>query len=346
MSLTRQAVTPLSRAEGLADKNVYPLLEDSRGSFWIGSGSGLAQYKDGTIKNYALRDGLLYEIVQALHEDRSGRLWIGSLRGVEYYESGKFTDFTERLGLSIGDVDFQVIQQDSKGALWVGTNKGLIQYQDGVATRYTTKSGLPSNDVKVIHEARDGALWIGTYGGVVMMSVPPAMLGGSNVANTRPALQAVLTERDGLASNHVRAIVEDAQGMLWIGTYDGGLSRYADGKFVNYTTQNGLFSNGVFQILEDGSGWFWMSSNQGIYRGSRRQLEDFAAGHTATITATAFGKSDGCSTPNATAGAGPQALKPVTANSGFRRKTASPSLTPKPCRSIHSRRPSSLNPPR
>ncbi|MDQ3755507.1 MAG: hypothetical protein M3371_12355, partial [Acidobacteriota bacterium] len=82
----------------------------------------------------------------------------------------------------------------SKGALWFGMDKGLIHYQDGAATRYTTENGLPSNDVKAIHEARDGTLWIGTYGGVVMMSVPPAMLGGSNVAKTRPALQAVLTE--------------------------------------------------------------------------------------------------------------------------------------------------------
>ena len=283
--LTRQVVTPLSLAEGLADKNVYPLLEDSQGSVWIGSGGALSQDQDGKIKNYTRRNGLLYEIVQALHQDRAGRLWIGSLGGVEYYENGKFTDFTEHLGLSSGDVDFQVVQQDSKGALWFGTNKGLIQYQDGAATRYTTEHGLPSNDVKVIHEARGGSLWIGTYGGLAHLERKEETKGGFSIS--------LLTEDDGLASNKVRAIFADAQGTLWIGTYDGGLSRYADRKFVNYTTKNGLFSNGVFQILEDRRGWLWMSSNQGIYRVSRQQLEDFAAGRAATITSTAFGKSDG-----------------------------------------------------
>jgi ligand-binding sensor domain-containing protein/signal transduction histidine kinase len=291
--LTRQAVTPLSTAHGLVDKNVYPLLEDHKGSVWIGSSSALSQYKDGKVTNYTRRDGLLYEIVQSLHEDRDGRLWVGSIGGVGYYEEGKFTDFTERLGLSIGDVDIRVIRQDRHGALWFGTGKGLIRYQDGVATRYTTENGLPSNDVKVIHEARDGSLWIGTYGGVAKMSAPPV----------------VLTEHEGLASNHVRAIAEDAQGTLWIGTYDGGLSRFAGGKFVNYTTQNGLYSNGVFQILDDGRGWFWMSSNQGIYRVSRQQLEDFAAGRTAAITSTAFGKPDGMLNAECNGGRQPAGIK-------------------------------------
>jgi ligand-binding sensor domain-containing protein len=117
------------------------------------------------------------------------------------------------------------------------------------------------------------------------------------------------TENDGLASNKVRAIFEDAQGTFWIGTYDGGLSRLRDGKFVNYNTQNGLYSNGVFQILEDGRGWFWMSSNQGIYRVSREQLEDFAAGKTATITSTAFGKSDGMLNAECNGGRQPAGIK-------------------------------------
>ncbi|CAA9379139.1 MAG: hypothetical protein AVDCRST_MAG74-229 [uncultured Pyrinomonadaceae bacterium] len=299
--LTRQAVTSLSSADGLADKNVYPLLQARDGSFWIGSFSALSQYKDGTIKNYTQRDGLLYEIVQSLHEDRAGRLWIGSVRGVQYYESGKFTDFTERLGLPIGDINFWVIQQDSEGTLWFGTDKGLIHYKDGTATRYTTENGLPSNDVKAVHEARDGSLWIGTYGGLALLKREKGRSGDFSFS--------VFTENDGLASNKVRAIFEDAQGTFWFGTYDGGLSRYANGKFVNYTTQNGLYSNGVFQILEDERGWFWMSSNQGIYRVSRQQLEDFAAGKTATVTSTAFGKSDGMLNAECNGGRQPAGIK-------------------------------------
>jgi signal transduction histidine kinase len=240
-------------------------------------------------------------------------LWVGSIGGVEYYEDGKFTDFTERLGLRIGDVDFWSIQQDRHGALWFGTNKGLIQYQDGAATSYTTENGLPNNDVKAIHEARDGSLWIATYGGLAFFRGGNGEQTGERTnVSTSPYVsspRSIFTEADGLASNRVRAIFEDEQGTLWIGTADGGLSRFRKGKFVNYTTRNGLYSDGVFQILEDARGWFWMSSNQGIYRVRKQELEDFAAGKTKSITSTAFGKSDGMLNTECNGGRQPAGIK-------------------------------------
>jgi signal transduction histidine kinase len=113
------------------------------------------------------------------------------------------------------------------------------------------------------------------------------------LARLNGARFAAYTEREGLASNHVRALYEDERGTLWIGTYDNGLSRLRNGVFTNYTTATGLFSNGVFKILEDAHGNFWISSNQGIYRVSKQELEDVAAGRSAAVTSTAFGRSDG-----------------------------------------------------
>ena len=66
------------------------------------------------------------------------------------------------------------------------------------------------------------------------------------------------TEREGLVGNQVRAIYEDGDGVLWIGTYDGGLYRLKDGRLTRYTRKEGLHDNGVFQILEDDSGNFWI----------------------------------------------------------------------------------------
>jgi ligand-binding sensor domain-containing protein/signal transduction histidine kinase len=296
--LTRQVVTPLSSAQGLFNKNIYPVLEDRKGNLWIGSPTSLSQYKDGKVKNYTGKDGLLYYIVQALAEDREGRLWIGSSGGVEYYADGKFTDFTGQLGFQIGEADFWAIHQDRQGILWFATRRGLVQFQDGKATRYTTKDGLPGDDVKAICETRDGRLWFGTYGGLALLEN-----GADGVTFTS------FTEAQGLASNQVRSLYEDDQGTLWAGTYDGGLSRFRDGKFTTYRTANGLFSNGVFAILEDERGNFWMSSNQGIYRVSRAELEDFAAGKLNHITSTFFGKSDGMLNAECNGGRQPAGLK-------------------------------------
>src|ERR1700689_2837738 len=176
------------------------------------------------------------------------------------------------------------------------SGQGLLRYQGGQVRRYTVQDGLPGNDVKAVLESRNGSLWVGTYAGLACMDCTRLSSHFSS-----------WTERDGLASNHIRAIHEDEQGTLWIGTYDGGLSRLSKGVFTNYTTARGLFSNGVFQILEDAHGNFWMSSNQGIYRVSRQQLEDVAAAKISVVVSTAFGRSDGmlnaeCNGGNQTAG--------------------------------------------
>ncbi len=317
---TNRAITPLSTAEGLADKNVYPILEDKTGGVWIGSFSALSYYKDGKIKNYTYGKELLYESVQSLYEDDAGRLWVGGIGGVSYLENGKFYDYTEKLDLTIGDYDFWDIHQDRRGAFWFATNKGLIKYADGAATKFTTADGLPSDDVKIIYEARDGTLWIGTYSGLAKSEPSAAADGLTQSAGktnsdisppkfNRPLPLTVLTEKDGLAGNHIRSIFEDDGGVMWIGTYDGGLSRFKDGVFTNYTTENGLFSNGVFQILPDERGNFWMSSNQGIYRLARQQLNDFADGKITRIVSSIFGKSDGMLNTECNGGRSPAGIK-------------------------------------
>ena len=248
---------------------------------------------------------MIYESAQSLFEDGAGRLWIGSIGGVSYLENGKFYDFTEKLNLTIGDYDFWDIHQDRSGAFWFATNKGLIKHENGATTRFTTADGLPGNDVKIIHEARDGALWIGTYSGLAVLS---AGFPDNRESRLKAGLK-IFTERDGLAGNHIRSIYEDENGVMWIGTYDGGLSRFKDGVFTNYTTENGLFSNGVFQILPDERGNFWMSGNQGIYRVSRAALNDFADGKIMRIVSSVFGKSDGMLNTECNGGRSPAGIK-------------------------------------
>ena len=293
--LTKQIITPLSTNEGLANNNGYPILEARDGAVWLGTFSvALSKYQNGKITNYTKKDGLKGDFVQSLFEDSDGRLWIGSLGNIEFLENGKFSDFTGKLSLPKTDFDFWDVYQDRDGAYWFATSKGVIKYDGAATTVITSENGLPGNDVKAILEAADRTLWFATYDGLARM---------------KNGKFTVLTENDGLAGNHVRALYEDLDGALWIGTYDSGLSRYENGRFTNYRVENGLFSNGVFQILEDDANNFWMSCNQGIYRVSRKQLNDFADGKTAAITFSAFGKSDGMLNVECNGGRQPAGIK-------------------------------------
>src|SRR3977135_1912896 len=159
---------------------------------------------------------------------------------------------------------------------------------------YTTKDGLPGDDVKVIYEARDGTLWVGTYGGLAKLN------GGRFIA---------YTSAEGLNGDRGRSGLADAGGTTRWGTFDDGLSRFRDGRFFNYKVENGLFNNGVFQILEDRQNRFWMSSNKGIWRVSRQQLNDFADGRIEKITCVAYGKQDGMLNTECNGGRQPAGIK-------------------------------------
>jgi len=153
---------------------------------------------------------------------------------------------------------------------------------------------LPSGGIYNLHEDRSGTLWIGTSGGL---------------AKYENGRFTVFTEADGLSGNYVRSIYEDADGTLWFGTFDNGITRLKNERFSAIRVSDGLHDNGAFQILEDDFGRFWISSNRGIYRVSRQELNDFADGKTNSVTSVAYGVRDGMLDAECNGGVSPAGFK-------------------------------------
>ncbi len=156
------------------------------------------------------------------------------------------------------------------------------------------RTALASDDVRVIIDGRAGNLWIGGYGGLTSLAQGKFQR---------------WTQADGLPSNTVRCLYEDDDGVLWIGTYDGGLGRLQNGRLTRYTVREGLFNNGVFQILEDSHGYLWMSCNRSISRVSKSDLNDFAAGKRPAVSSIAYGKSDGMRNAECNGGLSPAGIR-------------------------------------
>jgi signal transduction histidine kinase/ligand-binding sensor domain-containing protein len=142
-------------------------------------------------------------------------------------------------------------------SLFIGPiGSGQVQAESDnpyVRQAWTTENGLPQNSVTSILQTRDGYLWLGTLGGLARFDGVEF-----TVFNTVTTPQ--------LKSNRIRTLYEDSEGSLWIGTEHGGLTRYRQGVFTNYSASDGLPSTSVLSIAGGAGGDLWVGTLDGLTR--------------------------------------------------------------------------------
>ncbi len=117
------------------------------------------------------------------------------------------------------------------------------------------------------------------------------------------------TTRNGMGSDVVWSIYGESDGTVWAGTSGGGLSRLHKGVLTTYSVGAGLFDDTVLAILDDHLGNLWLSSNKGVFRVKKQQLNDFAEGKIRRITSTVYGTGDGMKSTECNGGFQPAALQ-------------------------------------
>jgi ligand-binding sensor domain-containing protein/signal transduction histidine kinase len=268
----------ITSRDGLSNDVVLPVYQDHEGAIWLGTnGGGLNRIADGKITNYSTKNGMSDNLVFSIAEYKDNSLWIATHKGLDRLKDGKFTVFGKADGLP-GD-SILCLYRDRDGELWAGSRGGLSRFDGRRFHTYTKNDGLSSDYVVSLYQDRERTLWAGTGGG-----------GLNSFRNGR--FQSYST-KDGLSSNSVWALTGDADGTLWIGTGGGGLNRLQSGRFATYNVHQGLFDDEIFQIIADKFGYLWMSSNRGVFKVSKAELNLFAAGRTSTINSVPYGTSDG-----------------------------------------------------
>ncbi len=179
------------------------------------------------------------------------------------------------------------------GTLWIGTSNGLALWQGGKLQPYRPESLGDIGSVQSILFSRSGAVWIA---------------GKRALARIHNGEARTYTRADGLQENYVLSLHEDRDGVLWVGTFGGGISRIENG-IKSVTDREGLFDNSAFAILEDDFGYFWMSSNRGIFKVPKSDLDDVMAGRKARVRSIGYVVADGLRGTEGNGGTQPAAWK-------------------------------------
>ena len=121
-------------------------------------------------------------------------------------------------------------------------------YTDYVQTIYSSSNGLPCGEANDIAQTNDGILWIGTYAGLYRYN--------GREFRWMDSYDSV---------RNVNCLYVDAEGRLWIGTNDNGLSISIREKIANVVDQSqGLPSNSVRSIIQSADGYYYIGTTSSM----------------------------------------------------------------------------------
>ena len=282
---------------GLPHSQVQAIVQDSTGYIWIGTRNGLARYDGYEMNTYYHPTGnehsLLHNFVHRLYVDSKNRLWVCAETGLCMYRqtTDDFKNYSQK------GVHFWMVIEDRQGHVYMGGDQlcrydeatdqlvvlsrpeggsihsmafdhqnNLYAITDQLLFKYDAKRGTFSNltdrvSADFINGSSiiapllcdsKGRIWMGRNGMGLQWYDPV-----SGAIHVYPPSK--------LSSGIVRAITEDKQGRMWVGTEKGiTIIRPADD-----TTQmlahslndaGSLSDNAIYTILCDRQDNMWVGS--------------------------------------------------------------------------------------
>ena len=255
----------LTSADGLAEGRVNALHRSGEALF-IATEGGLSTLEGGRLTTQGPAQGLSERRLTAIAGDRDGSLWLGteSSGAMKLSRSG-FVTFGEEDGLGHA---VSGIFERRNGELCVTSTNWLVSRFDGrrfATVRPRLPASLPAARWRFFQttlEDRTGEWWIATGEGLCRFAKPSRL---EDLAERPP--RAVYTTKDGLASDDVTHVFEDARGDIWIGTFaPAGLTRFdrRSGLFRRYGAADGLPSTmSITAFCEDAAQDLWIGLREG-----------------------------------------------------------------------------------
>lgn len=260
---------------------VHSLIEDKDHNLWLGifqKGLILVPGISNKFDYYGYKsihnNTIGSSCVMAIHTDEQATIWIGTDNDGLYAinDQGKqLRHYTHQAGnpQSVPGT-ILCLYEDSNQELWLGSYfDGLARMNKQTGTCQDATSLLQGNlnagkpKVSCIIEDKNKNLWVGTYGsGLYKINLPTQHV--TYYESTRNENDDWSINR--LPNDWISYLLEDREGMIWIGTYKGlaVLNPQTD-NFINYKKQNNLLPGYVvYSLLESSNGEIWAGTSEGL----------------------------------------------------------------------------------
>ena len=265
-----------SDERSIAHNQIRNLIEDRTGGLWVATNASLSKadllrkpfenYEHILDNAHSLSNDAVFGIAQHLP---GGDIWIGTLNGLNRFEpeSGRFTRYNhdEKNPTSLSSDEIWFVHADTYGNVWSapymsGLDRWDPETDSFIHYRYdpADSTSLGGGFAFFLFEDSRQNMWVGTDSTLSLYNRET-----DSFTSFRPP---------GLEGLGIRAITEDASGVLWVGSEGAGLYSFdretrtyaAFGKDVK--GEKALPSSQIVALFADSSGEVWIGTDKGLHR--------------------------------------------------------------------------------
>jgi len=255
---------------GMASDSINVLYTDKKGLIWIGTNEGVLILDPNTLGfthiEHNPRDftTISSNKVTCFAEDSSGSVWIGTSLGLNKLnpETGQIISFygdgqNKHLMTSV----ITALNIDHSGNIWIGTPAGLQCYKPltrsfayyPIKNPTSTHFQSSENYINCIYTDQENNVWVGTRESGLLVFDP--------VRQRFINMQQKIPESDYFSYTSFWSIIQDRNGLFWLGTSHKGLVKLVPDPHAFYEIVK-FYS--TFGIVEPKPRTFWFGTQDGV----------------------------------------------------------------------------------
>lgn len=297
-------------SNGLSNNMVSSITEDKIGFIWIGTNSGLNRFDGNEFEKFDKENsGLLNNYIQQIVPSTNGNLYLATNSGIHTYDIQKnlfHKKSIENSNLSDGitsiielSKDMLVVGDYSSGVHFIKGNRHIAVQRNNISENVLLKEyRISTLDLRDDHTILAGTYNNGIYSisinDTIITNIEKLFQGRINTiytdsknrhwVGTDEGLKLIADgneiihinkENSKLTDDAIRSLVEDDQGLLWIGTRNGGLNILDPTSLFNkeeiriqsFSPKNdgsSVFNRNILNLYKDSNGNIWIGTEAGF----------------------------------------------------------------------------------
>ncbi|MBN8706306.1 MAG: hypothetical protein J0L62_10575 [Bacteroidetes bacterium] len=245
---TEGEVRHLTTKDGLSSDNIWCLVQDGTGTFWIGTdGGGLTEWRKDSFIHHQKGTGFGGDIVRSVLPMKNGAVWVGFMAGgLSVLRNDKWTSYSTQQGLAGNTVWSITSLNDDR--LLICTDNGVSELKDGKFSSISIQNGLSAKEVYTVFRSKNETVYFGTSGGGVDIYQPGKLESYSKE----------------IEESTILGVAEGPDGKMVLASYGNGVFVLDNGRFSKIGLSQGLPDLTVWSVSAGKSGTLYFSTSDGL----------------------------------------------------------------------------------